>query len=157
MNSKLLFIKVLNCSNEVAVTNVLAICFIFSQLMENEWWYELILAWICKYVLEWPHVQVAEVVGVSLTFSKDCISEIVYGDQTAQQNSKIGLTKVVYNLALTDIGQQLKLRWRKALTEFAFLIIWEIYDLTVTNVYQLLLQDILHGLLSECNNYIFCM
>ena len=44
------------------------------------------------------------------TFSKDCISEIVYGDQTVQQNSKIGLTKVVYNLPLTGIGQQLKLR-----------------------------------------------
>ena len=38
------------------------------------------------------------------------IFEIVYGDQTVQQNSKIGLTKVVYNLALTGIGQQLKLR-----------------------------------------------
>ena len=38
------------------------------------------------------------------------MSEAMYGDQTVQQNSKIGLTKVVYNLALTGIGQELKFR-----------------------------------------------
>ena len=57
---------------------------------------------ISRNIYIWQH-------SFELSLNNVAMPETVNGDQTVQQNSKTGLTKVKYNLALRAIGQELKL------------------------------------------------